>query len=126
VRAYSVTTGVWTRGILQNEFGVDIAKVTWVVDDEEHVRELKLPPNVERIREGKSLAAMMASGEIQAGLRPALAATDRRSRGGRPGSASRRRRTGSSGRMAVNSLPNGTAGQGSIHSTGWWWSRTPC
>src|SRR5690606_24016727 len=34
VRAYSVTTGVWTRGILQNEYGVDPNKVTWVVDDE--------------------------------------------------------------------------------------------
>ena len=44
VRAYSVTTGVWTRGILIDDFGLDSAKVTWVVDDEEHVRELKLRP----------------------------------------------------------------------------------
>ena len=28
VRAYSVSTGIWTRGILQNDFGVDVAKVT--------------------------------------------------------------------------------------------------
>ena len=46
VRAYSVTTGVWTRGIFVNEYGLDSAKVTWVVDDEEHVTTLKLPPNV--------------------------------------------------------------------------------
>src|SRR5262249_7296440 len=32
VRAYSVTTGVWTRGILIDEFGLDSSKVTWVVD----------------------------------------------------------------------------------------------
>jgi hypothetical protein len=32
VRAYSVTTGVWTRGIFINEYGLDSAKVTWVVD----------------------------------------------------------------------------------------------
>jgi 4,5-dihydroxyphthalate decarboxylase len=68
VRAYSVTTGVWTRGILVNEFGLDSSKVTWVVDDEEHVTQLKLPPNVEHVPEGKSLASMMASGEIQAGF----------------------------------------------------------
>jgi 4,5-dihydroxyphthalate decarboxylase len=68
VRAYSVTTGVWTRGILVNEFGLDSSKVTWVVDDEEHVTQLKLPPNVQHVPEGKSLAAMMASGEIQAGF----------------------------------------------------------
>ena len=37
VRAYSVTTGVWTRGIFVNEYGIDSSKVTWVVDDEEHV-----------------------------------------------------------------------------------------
>jgi 4,5-dihydroxyphthalate decarboxylase len=68
VRAYSVTTGVWTRGILVNEFGLDSSKVTWVVDDEEHVTQFKLPPNVEHVSEGKSLASMMASGEIQAGF----------------------------------------------------------
>ncbi len=42
--------------------------MTWVVDDEEHVTQFKLPPNVEHVPEGKSLASMMASGEIQAGF----------------------------------------------------------
>jgi 4,5-dihydroxyphthalate decarboxylase len=68
VRAYSVTTGVWTRGILTNEYGVDSGKVTWMVDDEEHVSQLQLPSNVLHVRPGRSLAAMMASGEIQAGF----------------------------------------------------------
>jgi 4,5-dihydroxyphthalate decarboxylase len=68
VRAYSVTTGVWTRGIFVNEYGLDSAKVTWVVDDEEHVTSLKLPPNVVHAPDGKSLAGMMASGELQAGF----------------------------------------------------------
>jgi len=68
VRAYSVTTGVWTRGILMNEYGLDASKVTWVVDDEEHVTQLKLPPNVVHVPVGKSLASMMAAGEIQAGF----------------------------------------------------------
>ena len=66
VRAYSVTTGVWTRGIFINEYGLDSAKVTWVVDDEEHVTTLKLPPNVVHAPDGKSLASMMAAGELQA------------------------------------------------------------
>jgi 4,5-dihydroxyphthalate decarboxylase len=66
VRAYSVTTGVWTRGIFINEYGLDSSKVTWVVDDEEHVTTLRLPPNVVHAPEGKSLASMMASGELQA------------------------------------------------------------
>ena len=68
VRAYSVTTGVWTRGILIDEFGLDASKVTWVVDDEEHVTQLQLPPNVVHTPEGESLADMMASGELAAGF----------------------------------------------------------
>jgi 4,5-dihydroxyphthalate decarboxylase len=68
VRAYSVTTGVWTRGIFVNEYGLVSSKVTWVVDDEEHVTSLKLPPNVIHAPDGKSLQSMMAAGEIQAGF----------------------------------------------------------
>jgi len=68
VRAYSVTTGVWTRGIFVNEYGLDSSRVTWVVDDEEHVSALKLPANVIHAPQGKSLASMMASGDLQAGF----------------------------------------------------------
>jgi 4,5-dihydroxyphthalate decarboxylase len=68
VRAYSVTTGVWVRGILINEYGVDSSKITWVVDDEEHVTQLELPENVVHAPEGRSLADMMADGELAAGL----------------------------------------------------------
>lgn len=68
VRAYSVTTGVWTRQVLIDEFGLDSSKVTWVVDDEEHVTQLKLPSNVVHAPEGSSLADMMAEGELAAGF----------------------------------------------------------
>jgi 4,5-dihydroxyphthalate decarboxylase len=68
VRAWSVTTGVWTRGILANEYGVDLSKITWVVDDEEHVTQMPLPPNVVHAPEGKSLVKLMEEGSIQAGF----------------------------------------------------------
>jgi 4,5-dihydroxyphthalate decarboxylase len=68
VRAYSVTTGAWTRQVLIDEFDLDSSKVTWVVDDEEHVTQMKLPPNVEHAPEGRSLADMMAEGELVAGF----------------------------------------------------------
>lgn len=68
VRAYSVTTGVWTRQVLIDEFGLDSSKVTWVVDDEEHVTQLKLPENVIHAPAGTSLADMMAKGELAAGF----------------------------------------------------------
>lgn len=67
VRAYSVTTGVWNRCILMEEYGLDPSKVNWVVDDEEHVTQLELPPNVTHVAEGDSLADMMARGELAAG-----------------------------------------------------------
>ena len=68
VRGYSVTTGVWTRGIFVNEYGLNSAKVTWVVDDEEHVAALKLPQNVIHAPDGQSLQSMMKSGAIEAGF----------------------------------------------------------
>lgn len=67
IRAYSVTTCVWNRQILEEEYGVDISKITWVVDDEEHVTALQLPPNVIRAPEGRSVYEMMKDGEIVAG-----------------------------------------------------------
>ncbi len=94
VRAYSVTTGVWTRGIFTNEYGLDASKVTWVVDDEEHVTTLKLPDNVIHAPRENRWPSMMASGELQAGFtgRPASAAPARRPPTGSK-AARRRRRT---------------------------------
>ena len=66
VRAWSVTTGVWKRGLLQNDYGVDIDKITWWVDDEEHVAALPLPANVRQVPDGSSLVAMMADGTLDA------------------------------------------------------------
>ncbi len=68
VRAYSVTTGVWTRQVLMDEFNLDSSKVTWVVDDEEHVTQLQLPSNVIHAPADSSLADMMAKGELAAGF----------------------------------------------------------
>ncbi|WP_137787755.1 ABC transporter substrate-binding protein [Sphingomonas sp. 3P27F8] len=68
VRAYSVTTGVWTRQILIDDYGVDASNITWVVDDEEHVTQMPLPANVIHAPAGRSLADMMAAGELAAGF----------------------------------------------------------
>jgi 4,5-dihydroxyphthalate decarboxylase len=67
VRAYTVTTGVWVRGILATEYGVDLDRITWVVVDEEHVQEYRKPSNVEE-RPGASLAEMVAKGELAAAI----------------------------------------------------------
>jgi 4,5-dihydroxyphthalate decarboxylase len=67
VRAYTVTTGVWARGILATEYGVDLDKVTWVVVDEEHVQEYQKPANVLE-RPGANLGKMLADGELAAAI----------------------------------------------------------
>ena len=36
-RGYTVTTGVWARGILATRYGVDLDAITWVRSDVEHV-----------------------------------------------------------------------------------------
>src|SRR6202166_1299139 len=53
VRAYSVTTGVWVRGILQEQLGVDIDKIRWVTFEDPHVAEYSDPPTVERAPSSK-------------------------------------------------------------------------
>ncbi|MEV8038795.1 ABC transporter substrate-binding protein [Streptomyces sp. NPDC086182] len=67
VRAYSVSTGVWVRGVLRDEYGVDIDKITWVVDDDDHI-EGRVPSNVERVTDGRSLGELLRAGEIDAAL----------------------------------------------------------
>ncbi|MQY19663.1 substrate-binding domain-containing protein [Nocardia macrotermitis] len=67
VRAYTVTTGVWVRGILSNEYGVDTDSITWVVDDDDHI-EGRAPSNVERVTDGRSLGELLRAGDIDAAL----------------------------------------------------------
>lgn len=67
-RGYTVTTGVWARGILQTEYGVDLDRVTWVLSGDEHVAEFVPPPNVVPIPSGKKMADMLISGEIAAAI----------------------------------------------------------
>ena len=67
-RGYTVTTGVWARGILQQEYGVDLSKVTWVLSGDEHVAEYRPPANVVPIEKGKQMADMLASGELAAAI----------------------------------------------------------
>jgi 4,5-dihydroxyphthalate decarboxylase len=70
---YQMTAPVWIRGILQDEYGVDPASVEYCTGGEEEPgREEKLKLDlpakfrVTRIGAGKTLAAMLADGEIDA------------------------------------------------------------
>ena len=67
-RGYTVTTGVWVRGVLQHEYGVDLAKVTWVLSGDEHVAEFRPPANVQSLEPGKTLESALISGELAAAI----------------------------------------------------------
>ena len=67
-RGYTVTTGLWARSILQDEHGVDLGKVTWVLSGDEHVAEYRPPANVVPIEPGQKMADMLASGALAAAI----------------------------------------------------------
>jgi 4,5-dihydroxyphthalate decarboxylase len=72
VRSYTQTTGIWVRGILKHEHGVDLERLTWVCTDDAHVAEYRDPPAlVERPgpdvqRGAKPLDRMLLDGDVDA------------------------------------------------------------
>ena len=68
IRAYTVTTGVWVRGILANDYGVDLNKIEWVTFEEPHVAEYRYPAVIKRAPAGKDLVQMLLDGEIDAAV----------------------------------------------------------
>ena len=67
-RGYTVTTGLWARGVLAHQHGVDLGKVTWVLSGDEHVAEFRPPANVVPIEKGRKIADMLAAGELVAAI----------------------------------------------------------
>lgn len=67
-RGYTVTTGVWARGILQHQYGVDLGRITWVLSGDEHVVEWQPPSNVIPMDGGPSMEQRLISGEIPAAI----------------------------------------------------------
>ena len=68
VRTYAQTTGLWIRGILRHEYGVDLDKVTWMTLGDGHLAEYRDPDNCVRLPKGSSIPDMMMAGELDAAL----------------------------------------------------------
>jgi 4,5-dihydroxyphthalate decarboxylase len=68
VRAYTQTTGAWVRGILGEDYGVNLGSLNWVTFEESHIAEYQDPPNVRRAPEGKTLVKMLLDGELDAAV----------------------------------------------------------
>lgn len=67
-RGYTVTTGLWARGILHSEYGVDLEKVHWAATDDEHVAEFEAPANVDYDFQGKPMEELLLSGQVDAAI----------------------------------------------------------
>jgi 4,5-dihydroxyphthalate decarboxylase len=68
MRSYTVTTATWIRGILAEDYGVDLDSIRWVTFEEPHVAGFTDPPNVERAQPDQDLQAMLLAGEIDAAI----------------------------------------------------------
>lgn len=68
IRSSSVTTVAWIRGMLADEYGVDLGKITWVTFEDAHVAEYVDPPGTERAPAGKTSLAMLLAGEVDAAV----------------------------------------------------------
>jgi 4,5-dihydroxyphthalate decarboxylase len=77
VRAFTQTTGVWLRGILSKDYGLDLGKVQWVTFEDAHLAEYSDPPGVERVA-GKDMTKMLLEGELDAVIYGGVMPTDPR------------------------------------------------
>jgi 4,5-dihydroxyphthalate decarboxylase len=68
IRAVAQTTPLWVRGILQNDYGVDLDRVKWVTFENSHVAEFRDPSGVERAPDGKKTREMLLAGELDAAM----------------------------------------------------------
>ena len=68
MRSYTQTTGIWVRGILAEDYGVDWSKVKIITMEDPHVAEYKDPPFMQRAPESKQLPQMLIDGEVDAAL----------------------------------------------------------
>src|SRR6201995_5270369 len=66
IRSFTTTTGAWLRGILANDYGVDLESIDWVTFEEAHVAEFR--DTTKRAPVGKQIVQMLIDGELDAVL----------------------------------------------------------
>jgi 4,5-dihydroxyphthalate decarboxylase len=66
IRSFTTTTGAWLRGILANDYGVDLNSIDWVTFEDAHVAEFR--DTTVRAPEGKKIVQMLVDGELDAVL----------------------------------------------------------
>ena len=68
IRAINQTTVTWVRGVLAEEYGVDLDSIRWVTYEDGHLAEYADPAGVERAPAGASAVDMLLAGEIDAAI----------------------------------------------------------
>src|SRR6476620_10247189 len=66
IRSFTTTTGAWIRGILANDYGVNLDSIEWVTFEEPHVAEYK--DTTQRAPKGRKIVPMLLDGELDAVL----------------------------------------------------------
>jgi len=66
IRSFTTTTGAWLRGILANDYGVDLDSIDWVTFEDAHVAEYR--DRTKRAAPGKQIVQMLIDGELDAVL----------------------------------------------------------
>jgi 4,5-dihydroxyphthalate decarboxylase len=64
IRSFSTTTGAWLRGILANDYAVDLNAIDWVTFEDAHVAEFV--DTTRRAGAGKQIVQMLLDGELDA------------------------------------------------------------
>jgi 4,5-dihydroxyphthalate decarboxylase len=66
IRSFTTTTGAWLRGILANDYGVDLNSIDWVTFEDAHVAEFR--DTTARAPPDKQIVQMLVDGELDAVL----------------------------------------------------------
>src|SRR6266852_2905184 len=66
IRSFTTTTGAWLRGILANDYGVDLNAINWVTFEDAHVAEFR--DTTQRAPQGKQIIQMLLDGGLDAVL----------------------------------------------------------
>src|SRR6476469_1388932 len=66
IRSFTTTTGAWIRGILANDYGVNLDNIRWVTFEDPHVAEYV--DTTERAPKDKKILQMLLDGELDAVL----------------------------------------------------------
>jgi 4,5-dihydroxyphthalate decarboxylase len=68
IRAHAQTTVTWVRGVMANDYGVNLRDIQWVTFEEGHLAEFPDPPGFIRAAVGQKAVDLLLAGELDAAI----------------------------------------------------------